>query len=55
VNYRSATPLDEPLTVEARLAEVHRRKLYLAGTLGQGDLLCAEATALFLTLRPEQI
>ncbi|MFB4295089.1 PaaI family thioesterase [Actinomadura sp. NTSP31] len=55
VDYRSATPLDEPLTVEARVAEVHGRKLYLAGTLRQGDLLCAEATALFLTLRLQQI
>jgi hypothetical protein len=53
-DYRSVTPLDEPLTVEAHVAEVNGRKLYLAGTLRHGDLLCAEATALFLTLRPEQ-
>ncbi|GAA2146669.1 PaaI family thioesterase [Actinomadura napierensis] len=55
VNYRSVTPLDEPLAVEASVAEVDGRKLYLTGTLRHGDRLCADATALFLTLRPEQI
>jgi acyl-CoA thioesterase FadM len=54
VNYRSVTPLDEPLTVEVTVAEVSGRKWHLAGTLRHGGRLCADATALFLTLRPGQ-
>ncbi|MFC5745616.1 hypothetical protein [Actinomadura rugatobispora] len=48
------TPLGEPLTVEATVARVEGRKWHLRGTLHHGDRLCAEATALFLTLRPDQ-
>ncbi|MFB4308309.1 PaaI family thioesterase [Actinomadura sp. GTD37] len=55
VNYRSVTPLGEPLAVEASIADVDGRKLTLTGTLRHGDRLCADATALFLTLRPEQM
>jgi acyl-coenzyme A thioesterase PaaI-like protein len=54
VNYRSVTPLDEPLTVTVTVAEVNGRKWHLAGTLHHGDRLCADATALFLTLLPGQ-
>jgi hypothetical protein len=54
VNYRSITPLDQPLTVEVAVAEVSGRKWHLAGTLLHGTRLCADATALFLTLRPGQ-
>jgi hypothetical protein len=54
VNYRSVTPLDEPLTVEVTVAAVNGRKWHLAGTLHHGDRLCTDATALFLTLRPGQ-
>jgi hypothetical protein len=38
----------------ARAAERSGRKRYLHGTLHDGDRLCAEATGLFLELRPGQ-
>lgn len=50
VNYRSVTPIDVPLTVEVTVVEVDGRKWRLAGTLRHGDRLCADTTALFLTV-----
>ncbi len=54
VNYRSPTPLDAPLTVSVSVASVDGRKWQLAGTLRDGERLCADSTALFLTLKPGQ-
>jgi acyl-coenzyme A thioesterase PaaI-like protein len=54
VDYRSVTPVDELLCVQVRVSEDAGRKRRLAGTLKHGDRLCAEATALFITLRPGQ-
>jgi len=50
VNYRSITPLDVPLTVEVTVAGVEGRKWRMAGVLRYGERVCADATALFLTV-----
>jgi acyl-coenzyme A thioesterase PaaI-like protein len=54
VDYRSITPVERELRIEARLERVEGRKRYVRGTLSDGDRLCAEADGLFVTLRPGQ-
>jgi acyl-coenzyme A thioesterase PaaI-like protein len=52
VDYRSVAPIDTELRVEAWFEHEEGRKRYLKGTLHDGDRLCAEASALFVALRP---
>jgi acyl-coenzyme A thioesterase PaaI-like protein len=54
VSYRSITPLETELTVEAHLASVDGRKRLLRAVLRDGGTVCAEAEALFVALRPGQ-
>lgn len=54
VDFRSVTPIDVELRVEGRIEREEGRKRHLVGTLHHGDVLCAEATALFVALRPGQ-
>ena len=54
VDYRSVAPIDVTLRVEAAIERVEGRKHFLRGTLSEGDRLCAEASALFLTLKDGQ-
>ena len=54
LDYRSVAPLDQRLTVAVRVTEQAGRKRFLHGTLHDGTRLCAEATALFVDLRPGQ-
>ncbi|MEU7812233.1 PaaI family thioesterase [Pseudonocardia sp. NPDC049154] len=54
VDYRSVTPIDRELRVAARVDRVEGRKHFLSGTVHDGERLCAEATALFVALRPGQ-
>jgi len=54
VNYRSVTPVGEPLTVRVAVDKVDGRKWHVAGTLHHGERLCSDATGLFITLRPGQ-
>lgn len=54
VEYRSVTPIDVDLRVEAWIEREEGRKRHLRGTVHHGDVLCAEATALFVALRPGQ-
>lgn len=54
VDYRSITPLDTELTIRARVERQEGRKIFLVATLHDGDRLCADAHALFLTLLPGQ-
>ncbi|MGH1561595.1 PaaI family thioesterase [Mumia sp. DW29H23] len=54
VDFRSLTQLDRDLEVKVRVARVDGRKRTLHGTLSDGERLCAEATGLFLEMRPEQ-
>ncbi|MCH2174084.1 PaaI family thioesterase, partial [Myxococcota bacterium] len=50
--YRSPTPIHTPLRFEAWIESVEGRKVTCKGTLHAGDRLCAEANAIFVTLRP---
>ncbi|GAA3226711.1 PaaI family thioesterase [Actinocorallia longicatena] len=52
VDYRSITPIDRDLEISARLVSVTGRKYVVAGELRDGPVLCAEAEALFVELRP---
>ncbi|KAA1423039.1 PaaI family thioesterase [Mumia zhuanghuii] len=54
VDFRSLTPLDRVLEVRVRLTHLDGRKRTLHGTLSDGGRVCAEATGLFIELRPEQ-
>lgn len=54
IHYRSPTPLETDLRVEGRLVGIEGRKIFCAGTLHAGDLLCAEAEALFVSISPER-
>lgn len=53
-DYRSITPIGPELTVRGWVVEEVGRKRFLRGTLHHGDVLCAEADALFVELRPGQ-
>jgi acyl-coenzyme A thioesterase PaaI-like protein len=50
IAYRSPTPLDRPLQLEAHLVRVDGRKIFTKATISDGDRLCAEADGLFLSI-----
>ncbi|MGE3620784.1 MAG: PaaI family thioesterase [Acidimicrobiia bacterium] len=50
VDYRSPTPLEVDLRLEGRLVGVDGRKISTKGRLYAGDVLCAEAEGLFVTV-----
>jgi acyl-coenzyme A thioesterase PaaI-like protein len=54
VDYRATVPLDTELVFECRIDRVEGRKRFCTGTLTQGDRLLAEASALFVVLKPGQ-
>ena len=54
VDFRSVTPIDTDLRLEAHFDREDGRKRHLSASLHHGDRLCAEATALFVALRPGQ-
>jgi hypothetical protein len=53
VDYVSPTPLGRPLTFRGTVTGIEGRKIRTAGTLHHGDVLCARATGLFVSMRPE--
>jgi acyl-coenzyme A thioesterase PaaI-like protein len=53
VQYRSPTPLHRPLRFEGRIDHIEGRKIHTRATLHHGDTLCAEAEALFVSMKPE--
>jgi acyl-coenzyme A thioesterase PaaI-like protein len=55
VDYRSLTPVNEPLTVRAAVVERTGRKRFLEATLCHGDRICAQAQGLFVAVRPDQM
>jgi acyl-coenzyme A thioesterase PaaI-like protein len=52
ISYRSPTPLHTLLHFDAWVEGVEGRKIPAKSTLKTGDRLCAEATGLFITIRP---
>jgi len=53
VDYVSPTPLGRELTFRGTVTGVEGRKIRTSGTLHHGDVLCARATGLFVSMRPE--
>lgn len=53
VNYRSITPIDVPLRLEARFDREEGRKRFIVGILHHGDVLCG-CEGLFVQLLPSQ-
>jgi acyl-coenzyme A thioesterase PaaI-like protein len=53
IAYRAPTPLHREVRFEGRVARVDGRKIHTTATLRAGDLLCAEATGLFVSMKPE--
>lgn len=51
--YRSPTPLHTPLRFRGWITGTERRKILTAATLHAGDRLCAEATAIFISIDVE--
>ncbi|TYQ09351.1 UNVERIFIED_ORG: acyl-coenzyme A thioesterase PaaI-like protein [Gordonia westfalica J30] len=54
VQYRSITPLNTKLRVRAWADRIEGRKVFIKGTMHDGDRLCAEMDALFIKLKPGQ-
>lgn len=52
VNYRSPTPLHEPLRIEAWLDRREGRKIFVNGEMRAGERLTAEAEGLFIAFDP---
>ncbi|HEX3979868.1 MAG TPA: PaaI family thioesterase [Acidimicrobiales bacterium] len=55
IRYRSPTPLNTDLRVEARFVRQDGRKIYAWGGVYHGDVLTAEADGLFIEVRPKQM
>ncbi len=55
VDYRALTPIGRPLMARVWVDRIDGRKLFVRGTLHDGEILCAEMDALFLEVAvPEQ-
>lgn len=54
VNFRSITPIETRLAIEARFEAEEGRKRILAGVIRDGDRVYADAEGLFVALRPGQ-
>jgi acyl-coenzyme A thioesterase PaaI-like protein len=50
IHYRKPTPLHTPLRLEGKLDRADGRKIICTGWLYAGDVLCAEAEGLFITV-----
>lgn len=55
VAFRAVTPLDTELQVTGRVERVDGRKTYVSGRLLHSDQVCANAEALFIALRPDDL
>jgi len=53
IDYRSPTPLHKPLEFRAHVVSIEKRKITTHGSLHHGETLCAEVTAIFVSMRPE--
>ena len=50
VIYRSPTPIRQPLRITAVLDRVEGRKIFVSAQLHAGETLCAESTAIFISI-----
>ncbi|MFN8617647.1 MAG: PaaI family thioesterase [Dehalococcoidia bacterium] len=50
VRYRKPTPLHTDLRLTARVEKVEGRKIFTSGELRAGDMLCAEAEGIFISV-----
>jgi acyl-coenzyme A thioesterase PaaI-like protein len=50
VHYRRPTPLHQEVVIRGRVDRIDGRKIHTKATLHAGDLLCAEAEALFISV-----
>lgn len=55
ITYRSPTPLHTQIRFKGWVEKVDGRKIFTRGTAHNGDTLCAEAEALFLSMPPEMM
>ena len=55
VTYRAPTPLHTDLAFEAGLEKVEGRKIFVTSELRAGDVVCAEATGLFISVDFEKL
>jgi acyl-coenzyme A thioesterase PaaI-like protein len=55
VRYRNPTPLHTELRFSAEIARTEGRKTITSGAVHAGDLLCAEAEAIFVAARPGRL
>lgn len=53
ITYRSPTPLHSRIVFQGWVEKVDGRKIFTKGTAHHGDVLCAEAEALFLSMPVE--
>lgn len=53
IDYRSPTPLGRELVFRGWCERVEGRKIFTRGTVHHGETLCAEASGLFISMRPE--
>jgi acyl-coenzyme A thioesterase PaaI-like protein len=54
IDYRNIVPIEKQLRVDAGIDRVDGRKIFVSGSLRDGDTLLTEAQALFVLLRPGQ-
>jgi acyl-coenzyme A thioesterase PaaI-like protein len=55
VDYRSITPIDEPLTARGRITNIEGRKIFISATMTAADgTLLSEANGLMVRLLPHQ-
>jgi len=54
VNYRTITPLDRELQLQAVVDRVEGRKIWISAALRDGGTLLSDAESLFVTLKPWQ-
>jgi len=54
ISYRAITPLGKELVIRSWVDRIEGRKVFLKGSLHDGDTLCAEAEGLFIKLNPGQ-
>jgi acyl-coenzyme A thioesterase PaaI-like protein len=54
IDYRNIVPIEKQLQVDAGIDRVDGRKIFVSGSLCDGDTVLTEAQALFVLLRPGQ-